>query len=341
MNKKIIFRILGALSSALIIVGVFVPFVSASGHSQTLWDTYNSVGTLYLPIMIIVFGVIGVLFFSLNIKTEFAYMSTGAITFFIIMQTLDFVEQKMFSSLSMGYYFLAIGAILTGIMAFLCNLRVKKKAVVETNQISTNQPSMLDQIDKLYNVQPQSIDSVPSMQPANNPINEIAIQPIQPIQEIQPIEPVQTSQVQVQPEQMQSLQQTVQPASQPNVGMEMSTQQQIQPIVQPVQAVPLVVPQLQPMVNETMPQMNQNLTNVSMSVNPVVQQFSQSETPTMQEFGINNVQLPQSVNNESQLVEQPEVSIPNPVVQEFSNTQSSSALTNQATNNSGLDIFGQ
>ena len=125
MNKKLILRILGAIFSALIIVGVFVPFVSVTGYTQSLWGVYSSVNTLYLPIMLIVFGAIGVIFFSLNFKTEFAYMSTGAVLFFVVMQTIDVLDQGTFSTLSVGYYFLAIGAIATGVIAFLSNLKIK------------------------------------------------------------------------------------------------------------------------------------------------------------------------------------------------------------------------
>ena len=84
MKSKLIFRILGALASALIIASVFIPFVSVTGYSQSLWQANELVGTLYLPIMIIVFGAIGVIVFSINIKTELAYTSSGALLFFLI-----------------------------------------------------------------------------------------------------------------------------------------------------------------------------------------------------------------------------------------------------------------
>ena len=171
--KKIIFRILGALSSALIIVAVFVPFVSVTGFSQSLWQAHEATGTLYLPIMIIVFGAIGVIFFSINIKTELAYTSSGALLFFLITQTIPIIDQGTFKSLSVGYYFLAVGAVLTGIMAFLCNLKVKVK-VVETVQEPKKEESVLNQIDKLYD------NHVSNDVEVSNELNDI-IQPLQPI----------------------------------------------------------------------------------------------------------------------------------------------------------------
>ena len=61
----------------------------------------------------------------------------------------------MFNTFGVGYYCLAAGTILTGIMAFICNLRVKKKNIednVKEENVS-EQVSVIDQIDKLYNDQ--------------------------------------------------------------------------------------------------------------------------------------------------------------------------------------------
>ena len=67
MKNRLVFRIIGALASALIIVSVFIPFISTTGFTQSLWEANKLINALYLPIMIIVFGSIGVLVFSTNI----------------------------------------------------------------------------------------------------------------------------------------------------------------------------------------------------------------------------------------------------------------------------------
>lgn len=170
MKNKLIFRILGALSSSLIIVSVFVPYVKVLNNTQSLWQEYTNVGAMYLPIMIIVFGAIAVILFSINIKTELVYSSVGALIFFLIMQTMTIMNQGAFKNLNVGYYFLCAGTLLTGIMAFICSLRVKQtKEVVE----SPKEESLLTQIDKLYGEQNTSNDEL-----QNNNLDEI-IQPIQ------------------------------------------------------------------------------------------------------------------------------------------------------------------
>ena len=175
MNKKLIFRILGSVAAAMIVVSVFLPFISRSGYSSSLWENYKSIDSLYLPIMLIVFGVIALVPFLINKKTEFAYMSTGAVLFFVIMTTIDISNQKMFNYLSIGYYLLFIGAILTGVMAFLTNISSKNKKVIpETTTASSGEPSVLEQIDRLYK-SPQDIEPVQQMtyDPAVAPVSNV------------------------------------------------------------------------------------------------------------------------------------------------------------------------
>lgn len=365
MKNKLIFRIIGALASALIIVSVFIPFVSVTGYSTSLWQTYETIKSLYLPIMIIVFGAIGVLFFALNIKTEFAYMSTGAITFFIIMQTIDVINQGIFKTLSIGYYLLAVGAILTGIMAFLTNLKTKvKEEKVEVTE-SVNEPSMLDQIDKLYNDQPTVQNAIQQVQPIDSVVEPI---PVQPLEQIQPVESI---------SQVQEVQQVVPDVSSTPIQepiqevMPITTQNvEVQPSVSPVNPViplqePLVVEQPFNTVSKPVVAFQpegQQVASTSVLTNPVVQEFTQApaQNPVVQEFTqtlaqnpvVQDLSKPQesvqpTIQSESVEEIQP-ISVPlskvndsevtNPVVQEFTNPGST---VSQTQNTNSLDIFGQ
>ena len=180
MKNKLVFRIIGALSSALIIASVFIPFVSVTGYSQSLWQTHDLVGTLYLPITIIVFGVIGVLVFSTNFKTELAYASAGGLLFFLIVQTIPVLDQGTFNALGVGYYCLVIGTLLLIIMAFLCGLRSKHKNVENSLPEETKEISMIDQIDKLYSDQPvsQTITNENNLDNVIQPITVVGPAPV-------------------------------------------------------------------------------------------------------------------------------------------------------------------
>ena len=326
MNKKLIFRILGALASALIVVSVFVPFIKVTGYTSSIWQTFELTNSLYLPIMIIVFGVIGIIFFSLNIKTEFAYMSTGAITFFLVVQTVDILNQGVFNTLSIGYYFLIIGAVLTGLMAFLMNLK-QNKEIKQTVINEQADQSMLNQIDNLYN-----------NENITNPIN--TIQPIQPLpveQNIQsvPVEPV------IQPIPMEPITESIQsePVIQP-----ISTE----PIAESIQPVPVIQTVPTEPITESMPSepviKPVELVESPQQINPVLEQFNQpnmnfqqNTAPALQ-TQLNNQQIIPNNNISQSNINQPQMV--NPVVQEFLNPQLSSTPENNL-NKDGVDIFGQ
>ena len=346
MNNKLILRILGAISSALIAVSVFLPYVSVTGYSESLWEIYKVINTLYLPIMIIIFGVIGVIFFALNIKTEFAYTSAGAVLFFVVMQTFDVVNQGTFNTLSVGYYFLALGSISTGVMAFLCNLNTKKQKKTVIENTSNINPPQLNQVNNMdQNIQPESISPIqpvepipmaPIEEPAVNPIPEQLVQPIPeviPEQSIMPIPEV----VQEQP--MVAIPEIIN--EQP-----VSTIPKVNIVPEPaVQSISEVQPQIN--VPEVSDSSLQPQSDIQQLVNPAIDQFAEQPiNPVVQEFMLSNQQQQNNnMNNEQTLLGQTQVqsnptSEPNTVVQGFTN-QTQDLQVNQNNNNGGIDIFGQ
>lgn len=313
MKNKLIFRILGALSSALIIVSVFVPFVKVTGFSQSLWQT--NINTLYLPIIIIVFGAIGVLLFAINLKTELAYSTTGALLFFLISQTIPIINQGTFNTLNVGYYFLVVGTLLTGIMTFLCGIKTKQKPVEEVKVEETKEDSMINQIDRLYENQ--------TVQTNETEINQVEmIQPLQSIESLNPIAQNNNSlnmSMEENESESENLNDLLQPAVETN-----------QQEVQPVENNSIVEEEFnQPTVIEETKQEINNVTNpvVSEFEPPKPQEQSIVSNPVVSEFAIpqvnevNNVQqeTPQPSIQNQVVVEntQPVVSAPNPVVSEF------------------------
>ena len=370
MNKKLIFRILGALASALMIVAVFVPFVSVKGYSSSLWETYQLSKALYLPIMIIVFGGIGVVFFALNIKTEFAYMSTGAVLFFVIMQTIEILDKGVFNTLSIGYYFLVVGAVLTGIMAFLMKMKQKNVIKNDTEDENNQQDVMLAQIDKLYDDQPtqeiapiQAIDNVVA---PIQPINSVQEEPLKVDQQpINPQVPLDSMSIQEEPQNINPVvinEVSQQSEIQDNITMEPNP---VQPeVIEPVQQqsdVPIVENNINPVVQEfNTVETNENKVDQvnQQNINPVVQEFNMVEppventqptpafNPVVQEFATQAMnQTDELMKQNDEVIEpiqQPNSPVEenniNPVVQEFTNPN---AAIIQNSNESETDIFGQ
>ena len=319
MNNRILFRVLGAFFAALIIVAVFVPYVSVTGYSYSLL-TYLK-GSQYLPIMIVVFGAIAVLLFALGTKTEFTYASVGAVVFFLVNQTIEILNQGSFGSLGMGYYLLIAGTLGTCIMTFLYNMKSKNehKDVVAFEE---SQPSMLNQIDNLYNGQLNSDSQVQvnTIQPVEQ-VNEgpmPVISPVQPVEQpipvMSPVQPVE--QVNEGPIPVIS---PVQPAEQPIPV--------ISPI-QPVEQVTEVKSDEQPVSTIT-----DSVNYEFKPVNPVLEQFREASNLEP----IQPVEQPIPVISPVQPVEQPTPVI-NPTVEEFTQPQATSM---QPTNDSNTNIFGQ
>lgn len=344
MKNKLIFRILGALSSALIIVSVFVPFVKVTGYSQSLWQT--NVNTIYLPIIIIAFGAIGVLLFATNLKTELAYSTTGALLFFLITQSIPIINQGTFSTLNVGYYFLVVGTLLTGVMTFLNGLKSKQKVVEEVKVEETKEDSMINQIDRLYENQ--------AVQNNDTEINQVEM--IQPLQSIQPLESVvqnnNSLNMPIEENETENLNDLLQSTTQTNIEEKTTIEQPIveeafeQPtVIEEKQEInnasnPVIsefeapkqeeaVPPSNPVVSEFEVPMQETSTPVS---NPVVSEFEapkrevpvQPANPVTSEFAMpqvnevnNNQPQPTISNNVVTEASQPSVQSANPVTSEF------------------------
>ena len=328
MKNKLFFRVIGALFSSLIIISVFMPFTKLD--TQSLWDMYHSSNMIYLPIMIIVFGSIGVLFFSLNVKTEFAYATSGAIIFFTVVQLVQAINYNTVESLGLGFYFLAIGGLVTGLMAFLSNLKGKKeKKETLTQMPAMNVISVPVQNDALpqnfNNVNSQYISSVSSLADTVTPqvpvpeINNVTSQvPVPEINNVTPQVPV--------PEINNVAPQVPVPEIN-NVTPQVPVPEinNVTPQV-PVPEINNVIPQVPvPEMSNTNNSLNENVQNIA--INPIPKDTlvgQQNSNPVVSQFIQTNSDTSDISNT---------VSLNNPVTVNSNNT-------NQNSNMQDLDIFG-
>lgn len=119
-------KILGALSNALIIVSIFIPFISFQGTGSSLWETYNLLNREYIIYVIMACSAISILLFAIGKKIELSYFNGGVVMFFILNEIIDLVKQKGFNLLGIGFYTLLVGEVLLLIMTYL-SLREKKE----------------------------------------------------------------------------------------------------------------------------------------------------------------------------------------------------------------------
>lgn len=120
-------KILGALSNALIIVSMFIPFVSHDTFTQSLWDSYKMLGYEYIIYIVIIFSIISILLFAINKKCELSYFNGGIVMFFILREIIDIVKTNTLNMLGIGFYGLLIGEVMLLVMTFLSGRKIKRE----------------------------------------------------------------------------------------------------------------------------------------------------------------------------------------------------------------------
>ena len=173
MNKSIIFRFLGIIGGALLIAGLFVPYISFFGISETLFDTANET---YVPYLLLVFGVLAIGVFTLNKKVELAYMAVGASLTVVTMYTISAIDT--FEYLTIGYYLIVLSPVLMLISVLLldrCNRKNKKALNAVSIEPEVNNNVATPIVDVQPQLQPnefaQSIMDQPVMKDISNSTN--------------------------------------------------------------------------------------------------------------------------------------------------------------------------
>lgn len=169
MNKiglKII--VLGCI--LLMISGLFLPFVSVSGYTTTLFGVNKELN--YIPYILIGFSLISIIVILLNKKIEFAYLLIGSSLTFLITTTIDSIED--FKYFSIGYYLILISTILLFLMLILLNTKSE-------DEIIKKEESVLDVKESIdfENIEPNELAKSIMDQPVmnNENINSVPIEP--------------------------------------------------------------------------------------------------------------------------------------------------------------------
>lgn len=277
--------------------------------------------------------------------------------YYLVEETIPVIQMGAFGNLSIGYYFLLIGTVFTGIITFINNLnkKVNDKKIQEINQPLNPTPeiSLLNQIDKLYDANQPAIsltqdgmltnDIQPLSPNSNNisPINGLNIEQ----SSLQPIPATELSPLPVQPLEVPQPLELVQPLEQ-SVSL---------PTIETISTTP--VQSIQPIMQFDEP-LNLNAIN-NEQVNPVMAEFSvptNAESIQGSSMGLslqpNTVQMEanNSISIESLSTEANSIDN-NPVLSEFAdaipqsfisapiNTETTNTTNSAVSNGSNLDIF--
>ncbi len=165
MKKDNIFSIIIMCCGALLVLSVFLPYITYYSTSVSLWKMEDSSSFIY-----ILLGIFVIALFLINKKTEMAYLASGYGTFTCISNILSI---QGFNGLSIAFYLIFLSSMAIGVLTFLydeseadalINLSVSfNKTAMSNNQVNNNQT---------INSQPQQ--TVIENQVTNNEIQQTA-----------------------------------------------------------------------------------------------------------------------------------------------------------------------
>lgn len=135
MKKDNILGIVVMGCGLLLVLSVFLPYISYFSTSMSLWKTEDSSRIMY-----ILLGVFVIVLYLINKKTEMAYLTAGYGTFTSLAQI---VSLEGIEGLSIGFYLILICSIAIGVITFLydekdadalINLSVSVNKTINNNQ---------------------------------------------------------------------------------------------------------------------------------------------------------------------------------------------------------------
>ncbi len=167
MKKVNILGIIIMGCGLLLVLSVFLPYISYFSTSMSLWKAEDSSRIMY-----ILLGLFVIALYLINKKTEMAYLATGYGTFTSLAQIISL---EGFEGLSIGFYLILMCSIAIGVITFLydekeadalINLSVSVNKPVINNQNVTNLQTINNALVNGGNPQPfnQPIPNVVSNQ---------------------------------------------------------------------------------------------------------------------------------------------------------------------------------
>ena len=162
MKKNTLYRYIAMGSGLLLIIGVFLPYVSLYGISTNMWETKS-----FIRILSILLGLATILLYAMNYKTELTYMVSG---FFFFSAINSIVNNDGFKGFSIGFYAMFIASIAIGVAAYLYKEEEGKSLLNMFMQKRNNgyNPNMMQQ-NYMYNQNmQQGYNSNMNQVPMNN-----------------------------------------------------------------------------------------------------------------------------------------------------------------------------
>ncbi len=146
MNKNKIFGFVAMGAALVLIISIFLPYVSMFSISRSLWKSEDP-----SRILLILLGLFVIALYLINKKTEMSYITAGFGTFYQIAMAISAEGLEYFS---IGFYLIIISSLTIGVMTYLydekeglsiINLSSNKGKQNIYKQVTYQQPSISQQ----------------------------------------------------------------------------------------------------------------------------------------------------------------------------------------------------
>ncbi len=147
MKKDNILSLVIMGCALLIIISVFLPYVTYYSTSASLWKMEDSSRIIY-----ILLGLLVMFVYLINNKTELSYLTVGFSAFTSIE---NIISMQGFDGFSIGFYLILLSSIIIGFLTYmydetkadaLINLSVSVNKPVINNNVNYKQPIMNNQM---------------------------------------------------------------------------------------------------------------------------------------------------------------------------------------------------
>ena len=150
MKKDNIFSIVAMGCGLLLILSVFLPYITYFSISSSLWKLEDSSRFIY-----IILGLLVIAVYLINKKTELSYLTAGYGAFTSI---ANIISIEGFDGLAIGFYLILLSSIAIGVITFLYNpenaIALIDLSVKVNKPAANNQPQMNDNTQVINQPQP-------------------------------------------------------------------------------------------------------------------------------------------------------------------------------------------
>ena len=135
-------KALGIVCGAMLILGIFIPYVSAYGMSRSLWDSEYT----FFNILFLLLGVIPIVTFIVQKVKHLSYLTSG---YALSISAFMLGQNDGFENFSVGFWFIFIAAIALLVVQIIDDWSAIK-AIVPKNTARMN-PMPMPQVNQPYN----------------------------------------------------------------------------------------------------------------------------------------------------------------------------------------------